>query len=53
MIGALGYNKHFSWTKFDTKPATLATFFDDMDDALRNSNAVFVQRLPPVFHAAS
>jgi hypothetical protein len=52
-IGTLGYDKHLSRTKFDTKSAAFATFFNDMDDALRNSNAVFIERLPPIFHAAS
>jgi len=52
-IGTLGNNKHSSWTKFNTEPAPFATFFNYMDDALRNSNAVFIQRLPPVFHVSS
>jgi hypothetical protein len=49
-IGSLCHYKHLSWAEFNTESATLAAFFNDMDNAVRDSNTVFVKGLAPIFH---
>jgi len=36
----LRYNKHTARTEFNAESATLATFLDDMNDAMGNPNAI-------------
>jgi hypothetical protein len=49
-IGSLGHYKHLSWAEFNTESATFASFFNDMDNAVRGPNTVFIEGLAPIFH---
>jgi hypothetical protein len=49
----LGHGKDAFGTELDTEAASFAPFFDDMDDAVRNLDAVPIQRLSPIGHVLS
>jgi hypothetical protein len=40
-------------TKLDTETTTFASFFDDMHNAMRDSNPITIERLSPGLHRTS
>lgn len=49
-IGLLGHDKHTLGAELDAEPASLASFFDNMYDAMRDLDAVSIQWLSPICH---
>jgi hypothetical protein len=52
-IGAFRHGKDILGAELDTKPAPLASIFDDMNNAVRHLDAVPIQGLSPVGHIPS
>jgi hypothetical protein len=52
-VGLFGHGKHPLGAEFDAKPASLAAFFDDVNDATGHLDAVSIQRLSPISHGPS
>jgi hypothetical protein len=48
-----GNKKDFLGAKFNTKPASFTAVIDDMNDALRNQDAVSIKWLSPKSHGSS
>ena len=49
-IGLLGHDKYSAGTKLNAKTTAFAPLFNDMNNTMRNSNLILVQRLAPKFH---
>jgi hypothetical protein len=49
-IGALGHDQHTLGAELDTEAASLASFLNDVDNAVRHLDAVSIQGLSPVGH---
>jgi hypothetical protein len=52
-IRVLGHEQHALGTEFNAKPASLAPFLDDVDDAVRYLDAIAIQWLSPISHGPS
>jgi isopentenyl phosphate kinase len=52
-VGAFGHDEYTLGAELDTKAAPLAPVFDDVDNAMRNLDAVPIQGLSPVGHIPS
>jgi len=46
-IGVFRHDQHVARTKFHTKSATFAAFFDNMNNAARNLQAILIKRFSP------
>jgi len=44
---------HPEWAELDAKAASLASFFDHMDNAMRHLDTISIQRLSPINHGDS
>jgi hypothetical protein len=49
-ISLLGHDKYSAGTKLNAKTTAFAALLDDMDNTMRNSNLILIQRLAPKFH---
>jgi hypothetical protein len=49
----LGHGEDCLGTEFDTESASFASFFNDVDDAVRNPDAFPIQGLSPIGHVRS
>jgi hypothetical protein len=47
-IRVFRHHQHLLGAEFHTKSAAFASFFDDVNDSIRDLKAFTIQRLPPV-----